>query len=52
MVGNSWPGTFQWFIAAGRPPHLSCMLPLEGEVMSTVTPCAGREYRIRRFGDF
>ncbi|EXK80124.1 hypothetical protein FOQG_15343 [Fusarium oxysporum f. sp. raphani 54005] len=30
MMGNSWLATAQWFIAAERPPHLTCMLPLEG----------------------
>ncbi|KAL3473184.1 Alpha/Beta hydrolase protein [Aspergillus californicus] len=30
LMGNSWLATAQWFIAAERPPHLSCMLPLEG----------------------
>ncbi|EWY79609.1 hypothetical protein FOYG_17244 [Fusarium oxysporum NRRL 32931] len=30
MMGNSWLASAQWFIAAERPPHLTCMLPLEG----------------------
>ncbi|OCT50235.1 hypothetical protein CLCR_06772 [Cladophialophora carrionii] len=30
LVGNSWLASCQWFIAAERPPHLACMLPLEG----------------------
>ncbi|KAJ6035909.1 Alpha/Beta hydrolase protein [Penicillium herquei] len=30
MIGNSWLATSQWFIAAERPPHLTCILPLEG----------------------
>ncbi|KAJ6002601.1 hypothetical protein N7451_005148 [Penicillium sp. IBT 35674x] len=30
LMGNSWLGSSQWFIAAEQPPHLSCMLPLEG----------------------
>ncbi|KAN0104342.1 alpha/beta-hydrolase [Hyaloscypha variabilis] len=30
LVGNSWLASNQWFIAAERPPHLSCILPLEG----------------------
>ncbi|KAF9871027.1 acylase and diesterase protein [Colletotrichum karsti] len=30
MAGNSWLGTTQWFIAAERPPHLTCMAPWEG----------------------
>ncbi|KAL4733296.1 Alpha/Beta hydrolase protein [Aspergillus similis] len=30
LIGNSWLATSQWFIAAERPPHLSCILPLEG----------------------
>ena len=30
-MGNSWLGTAQWFIAAERPPHLACILPLEGQ---------------------
>ena len=29
-MGNSWLGIAQWFIAAERPPHLACILPLEG----------------------
>lgn len=29
-MGNSWLATSQWFIAAERPPHLACILPLEG----------------------
>ena len=29
-MGNSWLGSAQWFIAAERPPHLACILPLEG----------------------
>lgn len=30
LIGNSWLATAQWFIAAECPPHLSCILPLEG----------------------
>ncbi|KAE8360997.1 alpha/beta-hydrolase [Aspergillus caelatus] len=30
LVGNSWLGIVQWFIAATQPPHLSCIAPLEG----------------------
>lgn len=30
LVGNSWLGIVQWFIAAERPPHLKCIAPLEG----------------------
>ncbi|KAJ5653048.1 hypothetical protein N7490_000051 [Penicillium lividum] len=30
LMGNSWLASSQWFIAAEQPPHLSCMLPLEG----------------------
>ncbi|KAJ5758395.1 Alpha/Beta hydrolase protein, partial [Penicillium odoratum] len=30
MIGNSWLATSQWFIAAERPSHLACILPLEG----------------------
>ncbi|KAI8663611.1 hypothetical protein NCS57_00962600 [Fusarium keratoplasticum] len=30
LVGNSWLASAQWFIAAERPPHLTCILPLEG----------------------
>ncbi|KAJ5714362.1 Alpha/Beta hydrolase protein [Penicillium malachiteum] len=30
LIGNSWLATSQWFIAAERPPHLACILPLEG----------------------
>lgn len=30
LMGNSWLAMAQWFIAAERPPHLSCMIPLEG----------------------
>ncbi|KAJ5769548.1 alpha/beta-hydrolase [Penicillium odoratum] len=30
LVGNSWLGMAQWFIAAERPPHLKCIAPLEG----------------------
>jgi predicted acyl esterase len=30
MVGNSWLAVVQWFIAAERPPHLTCIAPLEG----------------------
>ncbi|KAK2027851.1 alpha/beta-hydrolase [Colletotrichum zoysiae] len=30
MVGNSWLGIIQWFVAAERPPHLKCIAPLEG----------------------
>ncbi|SCO78558.1 related to cocaine esterase [Fusarium oxysporum] len=30
LVGNSWLAIAQWFIAAERPPHLTCIAPLEG----------------------
>ncbi|KAJ5655350.1 hypothetical protein N7507_007300 [Penicillium longicatenatum] len=30
LMGSSWLASSQWFIAAEQPPHLSCMLPLEG----------------------
>ncbi|KAJ4246877.1 hypothetical protein NW762_013429 [Fusarium torreyae] len=30
LAGNSWLASTQWFIAAERPPHLTCILPLEG----------------------
>lgn len=30
MAGNSWLAMSQWFIAAERPPHLSCIAPWEG----------------------
>jgi putative CocE/NonD family hydrolase len=30
LVGNSWLGIVQWFIAATQPPHLTCIAPLEG----------------------
>ncbi|KAJ5711468.1 hypothetical protein N7488_005624 [Penicillium malachiteum] len=30
LCGNSWLAVAQWFIAAERPPHLSCIAPLEG----------------------
>lgn len=30
LVGNSWLGIAQWFIAAEQPPHLKCIAPLEG----------------------
>ncbi|KAL2838515.1 alpha/beta-hydrolase [Aspergillus pseudodeflectus] len=30
LVGNSWLGIVQWFIAAKQPPHLTCIAPLEG----------------------
>ncbi|KAB8271712.1 alpha/beta-hydrolase [Aspergillus minisclerotigenes] len=30
LVGNSWLGTTQWFIAAERPPHLKAIAPWEG----------------------
>ncbi|SCV59682.1 related to cocaine esterase [Fusarium fujikuroi] len=30
LAGNSWLATNQWFIAAEQPPHLTCILPLEG----------------------
>lgn len=28
MVGGSYDGVTQWWTAAGRPPHLSCIVPL------------------------
>ena len=30
LIGVSWLAMAQWFIAAEQPPHLTCMLPLEG----------------------
>ncbi|GAB1216248.1 hypothetical protein ATERTT37_005457 [Aspergillus terreus] len=30
LAGNSWLAMSQWFIAAERPPHLTCIAPLEG----------------------
>jgi len=30
MSGNSWLGWIQWFAAAERPPHLTCIAPWEG----------------------
>lgn len=30
LVGNSWLAMAQWHIAAERPPHLTCIAPLEG----------------------
>ncbi|EXJ67439.1 uncharacterized protein A1O5_09452 [Cladophialophora psammophila CBS 110553] len=30
LIGVSWLAMAQWHIAAERPPHLSCILPLEG----------------------
>ena len=30
MQGNSWLGMIQWFTAAERPPHLTCIAPWEG----------------------
>ena len=30
MMGNSWLGRSQWYIAAERPPALKCIAPLEG----------------------
>ncbi|KIW10703.1 hypothetical protein PV08_11667 [Exophiala spinifera] len=30
LMGNSWLASAQWFIASMRPPHLTCILPLEG----------------------
>ncbi|KAH6950130.1 Alpha/Beta hydrolase protein [Fusarium avenaceum] len=30
LVGNSWLAMVQWFIAAKKPPHLTCIAPLEG----------------------
>jgi predicted acyl esterase len=30
MQGNSWLGMIQWFAAAERPPHLTCIAPWEG----------------------
>ncbi len=30
MAGNSWLGINQWFTAALRPPHLTCIAPWEG----------------------
>ncbi len=30
MCGNSWLGITQWYVAAKRPPHLTCIAPWEG----------------------
>jgi len=30
MTGNSWLGIDQWYAAAQRPPHLTCIAPWEG----------------------
>ncbi|KAF2871290.1 Alpha/Beta hydrolase protein [Massariosphaeria phaeospora] len=30
LAGNSWLAITQWFVAAASPPHLTCILPLEG----------------------
>ncbi len=30
MVGNSWLSITQWYTAAKRPPHLTCIAPWEG----------------------
>ena len=30
MQGNSWLGITQWYTAAARPPHLTCIAPWEG----------------------
>ncbi|CAH0015637.1 unnamed protein product [Clonostachys rhizophaga] len=30
MAGNSWLAISQWFIAAGKPPHLAAIAPWEG----------------------
>ncbi|KAH8838284.1 hypothetical protein MCOR27_005775 [Pyricularia oryzae] len=30
FAGNSWLAIAQWFIASQRPPHLTCIAPLEG----------------------
>ena len=30
MAGNSWLGITQWYAAAKRPPHLTCIAPWEG----------------------
>jgi putative CocE/NonD family hydrolase len=30
MMGNSWGAMSQWYIAAERPPHLTCIAPWEG----------------------
>lgn len=30
MAGNSWLAIGMWFIAAERPPHLTCIAPFEG----------------------
>ncbi|KAH6711707.1 Alpha/Beta hydrolase protein [Leptodontidium sp. MPI-SDFR-AT-0119] len=30
LVGNSWLGIMQWFIAAEKPPHLKAIAPWEG----------------------
>jgi len=30
MSGNSWVAIIQWFAAAERPPHLTCIAPWEG----------------------
>ena len=30
LIGNSWLGRSQWYIAAEQPPALKCIAPLEG----------------------
>jgi len=30
MMGNSWAAMSQWYIAAEKPPHLTCIAPWEG----------------------
>jgi len=30
LFGNSWAAMAQWYIAAEKPPHLTCMAPWEG----------------------
>jgi len=30
LFGNSWAAVAQWFIAAEKPPHLTCIAPWEG----------------------
>ncbi len=30
MAGNSWLAIAQWYIAAKKPPHLTCIAPWEG----------------------
>ncbi|KAI0593675.1 Alpha/Beta hydrolase protein [Biscogniauxia sp. FL1348] len=30
LAGTSWLALAQWFIASQRPPHLTCIAPLEG----------------------